>query len=163
MILDGNMVLWLHVIAHQWPSHVTGEYPILINYDMTGHYPILAGCGERGTALYVAAVKSEFIYYFTCVEGGARKARYTDITGGVHETDEFFVLALRRDPTDLTPPYPRIPRGVMDQTGPLFWLRFWPQKDPDYSAASDSAKSDDGHLETILNSYKSQPDFGRFD
>jgi len=51
----------------------------------------------------------------------------------------------------------------MDQTGPLFWLRFWPQKDPDYSAASDSAKSDDGHLETILNSYKSQPDFGRFD
>ncbi len=104
MVLDGNMVLWLHVKAQKWPSHITGEYPILINYDMTGHYPILAGYNQHGTALYIAAVKSEYIYYFTCVEGCARTARYTDITGDMHETDEFFVLALRHDPTDVTPP-----------------------------------------------------------
>ncbi len=41
----------------------------------------------------------------------------------------------------------------MDQTGPLCWLKFWPQKDPDYRAASASAKSDDRHLESLLNSY----------
>ncbi len=36
--------------------------------------------------------------------------------------DEFFVLALRHDPSDSPPPYPRIPVGAIDQTGPSYWL-----------------------------------------
>lgn len=31
------------------------------------------------------------------------------------------------------------------------WLVFWPEKDPDYSAASESARKDDEHLELLLN------------
>ncbi len=46
----------------------------------------------------------------------------------------------------------------MDQTGPLCWLNFWPQKDPDYRAASNSAKSDDSHLESLLDSYDGKTD-----
>ncbi len=41
------------------------------------------------------------------------------------------VIALRHNPSDMLPPYPRIPEGAMDQTGPLFWLKFWPRRDPD--------------------------------
>ncbi len=45
-------------------------------------------------------------------------------------TDEFKVLVLRHDPSDMHPPYPSSPKGAMDPTGPLHWLAFWPQKDP---------------------------------
>jgi len=122
-------------------------------FDVTGHYPILAGYDQDGMTFYVAAVKIEFVYHFTCVEDGARTARYTDEIGDTYETDEFFVLALRHDPSDFTPPYPRIPAGAMDQTGPLYWLKFWPQKDPEYCAVSETAKSDDKNLESFLDSY----------
>lgn len=136
------MALWLRVDSQNTP------------FDETDHYPILAGHNEPGTALYVAAAKNEPGYHFTCVEDGASTVRYADELGDARETDNFFVLALRHDPSDLigTPPYPRIPTGAVDQTGPLFWLNFWPRKDPDYLAASDSAESDDDHLEAVLNS-----------
>ncbi len=39
--------------------------------------------------------------------------------GDAYETMDFFVLALRYDPSDLTPPYPRIPAGAVDPTGPV--------------------------------------------
>ncbi len=145
MVVDGNAVLWL-------------RFDSISTFDATSHYPILAGYNhdQHGgeTALYVAAVKDEFGYHFTCVEDGARTARYTDENGVACETDLFFVLALRHDPAyDSSPPYPRIPGGAMDPTGPLNWLKFWPRKDADYYAASDSAKSDDGHLVSILDGY----------
>ncbi len=52
------------------------------------------------------AVKNELGYHFTCVEDGASTARYADELGDTHETGNFFVLALRHDPSDLagTPP-----------------------------------------------------------
>lgn len=138
MVIDGNLVLWLCI----------GDL-----FVANGHYPILAGYDRFGNALYVAAVKIGFIYYFTCIEDGARRAKYTDEIGDTHETDNFLVLALRHDPSDLTPPYPCSTGGALDQTGPLYWLKFWPEKDPDYCAATDSAEADDGHLESVLNSY----------
>ncbi len=48
----------------------------------------------------------------------------------------------------------------MDPTGPLHWLKFWPQKDPDYCALSDSAALDDSHLESVLNRYSRRDDGG---
>ncbi len=65
---------------------------------------------------------------------------YTDELGDEHKAYGFFVLALRHDPSDATPPYPRTSAGAMDPTGPLHWLNFWPRKDPDYCALSDSAR-----------------------
>lgn len=62
-------------------------------------------------------------------------------------TDEFFVLALRHDP----PPRPSYPRGALDPTGPVFWLRFWPVKDPDYYEDEGGRLRDDRHLEAFLD------------
>ncbi len=141
LLLGVDMVLWLRIDKF-WPPFVG-----------TGHYPILAGTNQHGEELYVAAAKVDDIYYFTCVEDGAKSARYTDEIGDVQETEEFFVLALRYDPSDATPPYPPTHAGAMDPTGPLHWLKFWPEKDPDYVALSDSAREDDDHLEALLNSF----------
>lgn len=146
MAIDGNMVLWLRVEAGRHQP-----------FDVTGHYPILAGYDEAdGAALYVAAHKYDSVYHFTHVKNGARTVRYTDEIGEVHAVGKFFVLALRCDPMDLPLPHPRIPESAMDQTGPLYWLKFWPQKDPDYCARSDSGTSDDSHLESLLNSYSTR-------
>lgn len=144
MVIDGNMVSWYDVKGR--------------GFFVEGHYPISAGYDRHGNSLYIAAVKRKFVFYFTCVKDGASTARYTDEIGDTHETNNFVVLVLRHDPTDLMPTYPRIPGGAMDQTGPLFWLKFWPQKNPDYSPTSDSAKSDDNHLESLLDSYDSKTD-----
>ncbi len=83
----------------------------------------------------------------------ARAVTYTDEVGDNHETDGFFVLALRYDPTDVEPPYPRTYPDAMDPTGPLHWLKFWSEKDPDYWPMSESARDDDDHLESLLNSF----------
>ncbi len=140
MVLTGNTVVWLPIDGRQAP------------FDITGHYPILAGYEESHKPLYVAAVKIDHDYYFTVVEDGASTVRYTDEVDGRRETHEFLVLGLRYDPSDLTPPYPHASAGAMDATGPLRWLKFWPEKDAAYYAASDSAKEDDSNLESFLNS-----------
>ncbi len=115
--------------------------------------PNSGGFNERGEALYVAAARVDDIYYFTSVEDGASIVTYTDEVGDRHKMSNFLVLALRRDPSDITPPYPCIPGGAMDPTGPLYWLKFWPEKDPDYIAASESAREDDNHLQSLLSSF----------
>jgi len=140
MVLTGNTVVWLPIDGRQAP------------FDITGHYPILAGYEESHKPLYVAAVKIDHDYYFTVVEDGASTVRYSDEVDGRRETHEFLVLGLRYDPSDLTPPYPHASAGAMDATGPLRWLKFWPEKDADYCAASDSAKEDDSNLKSFLNS-----------
>lgn len=122
-------------------------------FHSTGHYPILAGCRYfptlRRALLYVAAVRSGDIWYFTHVQEGASSATYTDEVGDVQTTHDFFVLALRHNPSDMTPPYPRTRRGAMDPTGPVFWMKFWPERDPDYF--EDSRLTDDRYLESFLD------------
>jgi len=142
MSMKGDMVLWLSAAGHR-----TSDAPFL----PTGHYPILAGYRDE-SVLYVAAVKINQVYYFTCVEEGAYSVTYTDEFGETHNSRQFLVLTLRHDPSDITQPYPHIPDGAMDPTGPLHWLKFWPEKDPDYLAASDSAAMDDNLLEAHLRS-----------
>jgi len=141
LVLAPDAVLWLRIVGHR------------SLFKATGHYPILAGFGPRGEELYVAAAKVYDVYYFSYVRDGAWTVTYTDEVGKEHKTDKFFVLVLRHDPSDINPPYPRTPSGAVDPTGPLHWLKFWPEKDPDYVAVSDSARDDDDHLQSLLNSF----------
>lgn len=128
MVLSGSMVVWLRVDGLQ------------SSFDSTGHYPMLAGYEVNERPQYVAAVKIDDIYHFTLIEVGAFACRYTDDDGNERETHNFLVLALRHDPSDATPPYPLPHTGAMDPTGPLHWLKFWPEKDPSYSPDSEIAK-----------------------
>lgn len=131
--------------------------------DVTGHFPILAGYNERtGRELYVAVVRGPHWdldpWYFTCVEEGAWAAKYFDEVGEEQTERDFFVLALRHDPVDLPPPYPRARKGAMDPTGPVFWLSFWPRKDPEYFEEARLEK-DDRALESILDGFVEEKRF----
>jgi len=129
---------------------LTAEIP---PFDVTGHYPILAGYDPSGEPLYVAAVRLELLWHFTTVRDGAFLVYYSDEVGETHIADEFFVLALRHDPSDFSPPLPRAHKGAMDPTGPVFWLRLWPEKDPEYFKIEDGRLHDDRLLESFLNEF----------
>lgn len=124
MTLTGDMVLWLHIRGHH--SYFRSE----------GHYPVLAAVGKSQRQYYVAAVKVQHMYYFTYVENGASSVTYKDEIGEEHKARDFFVLA-RRHREDST----------------LVWRGFWPRTDPNHCAVSESAKQDDSHLESLLNSF----------
>ncbi len=138
MLLDGHTLVCLRVDREQLP------------FDCAGHHPLLAGYSSGKKPYYVAAVRIDLRWYFTCVTDGASTANYTDEMSETRVTDEFFVLALRHDPpltSDL-----RHPRGALDPTGPVFWLRFWPEKDPSYYEPEDGRlRDDDRLLEAFLN------------
>lgn len=125
LVLSGDVVLWLHI---GYESYFRSE----------GHYPVLASHRKRPQPLYVAAVKVQHIYYFTCVVDGASSVVYTDEIGDEHVAEEFFVLAQRRS-------------DAFD----AIWRTFWPrsQRDSDYYPVSGSAKQDDDHLESLLKSF----------
>lgn len=135
MVVASDMVLWLGVEASER------------GFDVTYHYPVLAGHNSLGVPLYVAKARGENMYHFTCAEDGAVEVKYLDEMGDECATSDFLVLALRQDPSDMRPPYPPTHHSAMDPTGPLHWLKFWPEKDPDYNAASDTANGDDRLLE----------------
>lgn len=120
MLLDGKSLVCLRVNGNK------------LYFNIIGHFPILAGHDGSGEPLYVAAIRVGEVWYFTSVTNGAAEATYADELGEVHTVREFFVLALRYDPSDLQQPYPPTRKGAMDPTGPLYWLKFWPEKDPDY-------------------------------
>lgn len=120
MLLDGHTLVCIGIDGRE------------SGFDSTGHYPILGGYDILGWPLYVAAIHLEYLWYFTGVEEGAKVAKYNDELGTTHATTKFFVLALRYDPSDTPPPYLRARKGAMDPTGPVSWLKLWPEKDPDY-------------------------------
>lgn len=102
-------------------------------FNATHHYPILAGRDPDGKEHYVTWVKGDDREWcFTSVTDGARFAAYSNRLGETRVTSRFYVLALQRDPSDMQPPYPRAIRGSMDETGPLSWVRFWPNKGGGY-------------------------------
>ncbi len=101
MSLSGDAVLWLSVNGDDAP------------FDATGHYPILAGYDSSGNPLFVAAVRIEFLCYFAPVTEGASTLTYQDELGDEHVSHDFFVLALRHDPFDTSPPYPRARAGAI--------------------------------------------------
>jgi len=124
-------------------------------FDSTGHFPILAGYDTYGQQLYVAAIRRGLLWHFTRIKEGVSTATYADEIGKTQTTPKFFVLALRYDPCSFMSPYPRAHKGAMDPTGPLFWLKFWPEKEPDYY--DDDRLADDRILETLLNRISARP------
>ncbi|KLO08604.1 hypothetical protein SCHPADRAFT_931694 [Schizopora paradoxa] len=144
MFLDGHLLTLLHI-------HDKTPF-----FDCTGHYPILAGY-EMGTRdpfyIAVARLKPDSPWYFTTIKDGASSVKYTDEDGEEHIKSDFFVLALRHDPTDIPPPpYSHLRKGAKDPTGPVYWLKYWPHKDSQY--ADREVPSDDRLLEPFLNALR---------
>ncbi len=116
-------------------------------FDVTGHYPILAGLDSRtGGPLYVAQ-HNELNSMLTCVKNGASHATFINADGRTETVNEFRVPVLRHDPVNLDSI--SVPEGAMDPTGPVFWLKYWPKRDP--SLPEDPTFTAlDQHLESVL-------------
>ncbi|KLO09035.1 hypothetical protein SCHPADRAFT_582783 [Schizopora paradoxa] len=143
MLLDGHTLVCIGVDGRE------------AAFNSTGHYPILGGYDAHGAPLYVAAIHLEYLWYFTSVKEGAKSAKYIDELGKTHVTTKFFVLGLRYDPCDTPPPYPRARRGAMDATGPVSWMRLWPEKDPEYFE-DDCLVTEDRRLTTFLDEFSAR-------
>lgn len=98
--------------------------------DVTGHYPVLAGFDPTGEPLYIALKDRHFYGILTCVKNGSSHATFVidHVSGETVTVDRFYVLVLRHDPVDSKPT--AVPDGAMDPTGPVFWLNYWPERDP---------------------------------
>ncbi len=121
-------------------------------FHVTGHYPVLAGYDpSTGEALYVA-VQGNYhnkLPIFTCVKDGASKAIFIHKNGKAETVNEFRVLVLRHDPVDSKPT--GIPDSAMDPTGPVFWLDYWPKRDPSLPNDPEFESSEDEqHLHYAL-------------
>jgi len=120
MFINPSLVTWFFL-----PSNMCSNMCL----DTTGHFPILAGKTSYGKPLYVSSEDLMFrSHTIACVTEGQSLSNFTN---GI------YILCLRHDPSDTHPPYPDIPDGAMDQTGPLYWLKFWPAKDPNFPTAND--------------------------
>ena len=140
MLLDGHTLVCLRVDQESGP------------FDISGHYPILAGYDRTGNPLYVAAVRIDLSWYFDCVSNNANAMVYMDKVGERHIAKEFFVLALRHDPIDYFPPDFQREQSRSkgkDPTGPVCWRSFWPFTDVAYDGKQ--YISDDRHLEAFLD------------
>ncbi len=73
--------------------------------------------------------------FITVVADGASAVTYMDDLGQAHITHKFCVIVLRHNPSDMFPPYPLIPKGTIDLTGPMFWLKLWPERDPNFAVS----------------------------
>lgn len=114
------------------------------NFDVTGHYPILAGLDPSGEPLYVALTADD-PRAVSCVKNGASTASFTDRNGetlGVVRVDRFYILVLRHNPSDWyahnETDIRDIPADATDPTGPVFWLKDWPKRE--------SSLPDDPHI-----------------
>ncbi|KLO08597.1 hypothetical protein SCHPADRAFT_1000827 [Schizopora paradoxa] len=107
-------------------------------FNATGHFPIIA-FRERSTdsPFYLALVttQNDGIWIYAAVREGDSFATYLDFHGKVQVTNNFRVLVLRSDPVDF--PYTwdwdkfRHREGALDPTGPVYWLQYFPERDPD--------------------------------
>ena len=111
-------------------------------------FPVVAEEAEDVKRTYVAAVKVGSIYHFTNVEDGASSVKYADELGDLHKSHEFLVLAGKKF-RYINDNQRRVPYLFSTPE----WHGFWPVKDPTYRAQSKSARRDDLHLESLLNSY----------
>ncbi|KLO18446.1 hypothetical protein SCHPADRAFT_886159 [Schizopora paradoxa] len=143
MAIERDMAMW-----HPATRLSFGEGSNATPYDATGHFPILAGLKASGEELYIA--RSKFYRSFACVAEGDSTICVEGRLGKDFEEDIFSVLCLRHDPCDSLPPYPHRSKGGKDSTGPLSWIRFWPDKDVDFPAHHYNTE-ELIRLETFLN------------
>ncbi|KLO08987.1 hypothetical protein SCHPADRAFT_944005 [Schizopora paradoxa] len=106
-------IAWLHVEGDKHP------------FDVTGHYPILAGYDASGKELYVARIfYSNNIQRWrhwseTYISDGARRVSFIGHDGKRRTTSRFDVMVLRHNPYDIDGRV--IPEGAKLQTGPVYW------------------------------------------
>lgn len=115
---------------------------VKVPFSATGHFPIMAFQKEFEQPSYLAIARDEMKTsrkYITTVKEGDSVATYYNRNGEVKLTDDFQVLALRYDPIDF-PADPMFyqwrvlrPRaGSLDPTGPVYWLQYYPEMDPEF-------------------------------
>lgn len=113
-------------------------------FSATGHFPILAFQKESEEPSYLATARDTVTTkssrkYITTVKEGDSVVMYYDRNGEAKFTDDFQVLALRYDPMD----FPvdsmvylwrdlRSRAGSLDPTGPVYWLQYYPEMDPEF-------------------------------
>lgn len=114
-----GLVFWLRVHGDEHP------------FDVTGHYPVLAGYDSVGREIFIARVDEELNYVY--VADGARSVSIVDEDDERITFSEFDVLVLRHDPSDHRAQ--AIPEGAKFQTGPVYWIH---EMDDDTSLDSDS-------------------------
>jgi len=112
-----NSTIWLEVRGDDAP------------FDVTGHYPILAGftSDESPRELYVAMVYPQpFTVCYVYVEDGAQFIEYVDGRGKRRIASTFYVMVLRHDLADVQVPHASgVPKysDIILQTGPVHWTR----------------------------------------
>ncbi|KLO08599.1 hypothetical protein SCHPADRAFT_944316 [Schizopora paradoxa] len=115
-------------------------------FDATGHYPIIAYREKESEEPYFLAIvtQEDGRNIFATVKDGDLTATYHDKFGKAHVAQGFYVLVLRHDPIDfLTRPgesrweQSRPHMGSLDPTGPIHWLQYYPDMDPDFFDVED--------------------------
>ncbi|KLO08845.1 hypothetical protein SCHPADRAFT_944117 [Schizopora paradoxa] len=104
-------------------------------FNSTYHYPLLAGYNEGGQALYCG--RNNDYGDFTCVADGSSDAVFTDEFGKMWTSDEFWVMVLRYDPSDMITHRASSIGGSIDPTGPLHWRKLWPKEDSSLQSLMD--------------------------
>ncbi|KLO08601.1 hypothetical protein SCHPADRAFT_893754 [Schizopora paradoxa] len=110
--------------------------------SLTGHFPIMAFQRESEEPSYLAIIynrRTSFPKYIATVKEGNSAAIYHDEDGKLQATHIFEVLVLRHEPVDLHT-HSRASQwiefqpcaGSLDPTGTVFWLQYFPKKDPDF-------------------------------
>lgn len=91
-----------------------------------GHFLVTVGTRDTGESLYLAAEEDDNSgYKITCARNG-------EIIGAMGtQRSKFWVFVQTQNPLDIPPPFSHIPKGAMDPSGPLYWLKIWPERDPD--------------------------------
>ncbi|KLO08608.1 hypothetical protein SCHPADRAFT_893761 [Schizopora paradoxa] len=121
-----------------------------VPFSSTGHFPIVAFQRDPDPPTYIAIVTGEDgDDAVATIKDGDYDAIYYDKHGVGHSTYDFKVLVLRHDPVDFARTStvhefyevlskPRA--GSLDNTGPVCWFQFFPQKhkDPYHYAPEDS-------------------------
>ncbi|KLO15005.1 hypothetical protein SCHPADRAFT_902845 [Schizopora paradoxa] len=105
--------------------------------DFDGHYPLLGGVDSTGRPLYISNLQNIALIREDNEGAFDRQSR---------------PLVLKHSPSDTLPPYPEIPRGAMDQTGPPYWLEVWPTRDSDSELLDDLEKCRGVHRDWYHNS-----------
>ncbi|KLO18451.1 hypothetical protein SCHPADRAFT_886162 [Schizopora paradoxa] len=127
MIIEKDIAMWHSATRFSFEGPTKGT-----PYDGMGHFSILAYTKDSGDQFYVARCKH--FRSLSCVAEGESSICVEGPEGESVDEVTFSVLVLRHDPSETFPPYPRRPKGAKDATGPLYWLRFWPDKDIDFPA-----------------------------
>ncbi|KLO12130.1 hypothetical protein SCHPADRAFT_435370 [Schizopora paradoxa] len=113
-------------------------------FNLTSHYPILAFYDGSGEPHYLAFFCKDGIhgkrsqYIFTAFKEGDTAATWYDEFGRAHIAQDFEPVVLRNDPIDFqigndiystSDLRPRA--GSLDHTGPIYWLQYFPKRDPE--------------------------------